>query len=76
MADFDGASQAFLAWLQQSGAEINPKIKLEDLRQAQAGRGVGKWSSFDSKPDITSHQRLKPLCACGRILKSLSRSLV
>jgi hypothetical protein len=43
MADFDGASQAFLAWLQQSGAEISPKIKLEDLRNAQAGRGVGKW---------------------------------
>jgi hypothetical protein len=43
MADFDGASQAFLAWLQQSGAIINPKIKLEDLRHAQAGRGVGKW---------------------------------
>jgi hypothetical protein len=43
MTDFDDASQAFLAWLQQSGAEISPKIKLEDLRSAQAGRGVGKW---------------------------------
>jgi SET domain-containing protein 6 len=43
MADFDGASQAFLAWLQQAGAEISPKIKVEDLRNAQAGRGVGKW---------------------------------
>jgi SET domain-containing protein 6 len=42
MADFDGASQAFLTWLQRSGADINPKIKLEDLRHAQAGRGVGK----------------------------------
>jgi hypothetical protein len=43
MEDFDGAGQAFLTWLQQSGAEISPKIKLEDLRHAQAGRGVGKW---------------------------------
>lgn len=43
MADFESASQVFLAWLQQVGAEISPKIKLEDLRQAQAGRGVGKW---------------------------------
>jgi SET domain-containing protein 6 len=49
MADFDGASQTFLAWLQQSGAEISPKIKLEDLRNAQAGRGVGKWPSSGHK---------------------------
>jgi SET domain-containing protein 6 len=42
MADFDGASQTFLAWLKQSGAEISPKIKLEDLRNKDAGRGVGK----------------------------------
>jgi len=47
MADFDGASQAFLAWLQRSGAEIGPKIQLEDLRNAQAGRGVGKWHLSD-----------------------------
>ncbi|KAH8733116.1 hypothetical protein GQ44DRAFT_601487 [Phaeosphaeriaceae sp. PMI808] len=40
MADFDGASQAFLTWLQRSGTEISPKIKLEDLRHAHAGRGV------------------------------------
>jgi SET domain-containing protein 6 len=42
MADFDSVGQAFLAWLQQSGAEISPKVKLEDLRHAQAGRGVGE----------------------------------
>ncbi|KNG48379.1 set domain-containing protein [Stemphylium lycopersici] len=40
MADFDGASQAFLAWLRQNGAEISPKIQLEDLRNRDAGRGV------------------------------------
>lgn len=42
MADFDGASQAFLAWLRQSGADISLKIRLEDLRSNNAGRGVGK----------------------------------
>lgn len=48
MADFSGAGQAFLTWLKQSGAEINSKIRLEDLRHAQAGRGVGKcpFSNF------------------------------
>ncbi|CAN9140832.1 unnamed protein product [Alternaria alternata] len=40
MADFDGASQNFLTWLKQSGAEISPKINLEDLRNKDAGRGV------------------------------------
>ncbi|KAI4606118.1 hypothetical protein J4E80_010326 [Alternaria sp. BMP 0032] len=40
MADFDGASQTFLAWLKASGAEINPKVKLQDLRNQDAGRGV------------------------------------
>ncbi|CAN9376902.1 unnamed protein product [Alternaria sp. RS040] len=40
MADFDGASQNFLTWLNQSGVEISPKIRLEDLRNKDAGRGV------------------------------------
>ncbi|RYN17336.1 hypothetical protein AA0113_g12206 [Alternaria arborescens] len=40
MADFDSASQNFLTWLKQSGAEISPKINLEDLRTKDAGRGV------------------------------------
>ncbi|KAF9695290.1 hypothetical protein EKO04_006907 [Ascochyta lentis] len=52
MADFDGASQAFLTWLQQSGAELSPKIKLEDLRHAQAGRGVV------ATQDIAEHELL------------------
>ncbi|KAH5362170.1 ribosomal lysine N-methyltransferase 4 [Parastagonospora nodorum] len=52
MADFDGASQAFLAWLQRSGAEISPKIQLEDLRNAQAGRGVV------ATQDIPEHELL------------------
>jgi hypothetical protein len=61
MADFDGASQVFLAWLKQSGAEISPKIQLQDLRHAQAGRGVGKWPSFDFKHHIPPHHLLLPL---------------
>ncbi|KAJ4988658.1 SET domain-containing protein [Stagonosporopsis vannaccii] len=52
MADFAGTSQAFLTWLQQSGAEINPKIRLEDLRHAQAGRGVV------AAQDIAEHELL------------------
>ncbi|KAJ4353085.1 Ribosomal lysine N-methyltransferase 4 [Ascochyta clinopodiicola] len=52
MADFDGAGQAFLTWLQQSGAELSPKIKLEDLRHAQAGRGVV------ATQDIAEHELL------------------
>ncbi|KAL6706636.1 Ribosomal lysine N-methyltransferase 4 [Coniothyrium glycines] len=40
MADFDDASQAFIAWLRQLGAEISPKICLADLRNREAGRGV------------------------------------
>ncbi|KAF1933619.1 SET domain-containing protein [Didymella exigua CBS 183.55] len=52
MADFDGAGKAFLAWLQRSGAELSPKIKLEDLRHAQAGRGVV------ATQDIAEHELL------------------
>ncbi|KAL5121666.1 Ribosomal lysine N-methyltransferase 4 [Pleosporales sp. CAS-2024a] len=40
MENFEGASQAFLEWLRRCGAEVSPKIKLADLRSAQAGRGV------------------------------------
>jgi SET domain-containing protein 6 len=63
MADFDGDSQSFLAWLQRCGAEISPKIKLEDLRNAQAGRGVGKWHPSDTKGHPTPHDfpRTTPL---------------
>jgi SET domain-containing protein 6 len=45
MEDFDGLSQAFLSWLARSGAEISPKVQLQDLRHAGAGRGVGKSQS-------------------------------
>ncbi|KZM27101.1 Ribosomal lysine N-methyltransferase 4 [Ascochyta rabiei] len=52
MADFDGIGRAFLTWLQQSGAELSPKIKLDDLRHAQAGRGVV------ATQDIAEHELL------------------
>lgn len=42
MADFDVTSRKFLDWLKHTGAQINPKIQLEDLRAKDAGRGVGK----------------------------------
>ncbi|EON66015.1 hypothetical protein W97_05258 [Coniosporium apollinis CBS 100218] len=38
--DFDARSDAFMAWLRQSGAEISGKIQLADLRTQHAGRGV------------------------------------
>ncbi|KAJ9642960.1 Ribosomal lysine N-methyltransferase 4 [Coniosporium tulheliwenetii] len=38
--DFDARSEAFMAWLKQSGAEISEKIQLADLRTQHAGRGV------------------------------------
>ena len=42
MDSFDEASQAFIIWLRESGADISSKIELKDLRSIQAGRGVGK----------------------------------
>jgi SET domain-containing protein 6 len=38
---FNWQSSAFLNWLSNSGAEINPKIEIADLRDRNAGRGVG-----------------------------------
>jgi SET domain-containing protein 6 len=45
MDPFNEASSVFLEWLKRSGAEVNPKIELKDLRNIQAGRGVGKFAS-------------------------------
>jgi hypothetical protein len=39
--DFGTKSAAFLSWLQVSGATVSDKIELVDLRQRNAGRGVG-----------------------------------
>ena len=50
MDPFDADSQAFLAWLRHSGAEISNKIELKDLRSLQAGRGVGEFGSASISP--------------------------
>jgi SET domain-containing protein 6 len=42
MDSFDKASAAFVAWLISSGADVSNKIELKDLRDIEAGRGVGK----------------------------------
>lgn len=39
--DFATRSAAFLSWLQASDATLSEKIELADLRQQNAGRGVG-----------------------------------
>ncbi|KAJ6282129.1 hypothetical protein J3E71DRAFT_198694 [Bipolaris maydis] len=52
MADFDDTSRAFLDWLKHTGAQINPKIQLADLRAKDAGRGVA------AKQDIAEHELL------------------
>ena len=39
--DFQERSKAFVNWLKENGASISAKIKLDDLRQQNAGRGVG-----------------------------------
>jgi SET domain-containing protein 6 len=42
MADeFNSISERFLSWLSCSGATTSPKIEIADLRQQNAGRGVG-----------------------------------
>ncbi|KAK3074636.1 Ribosomal lysine N-methyltransferase 4 [Teratosphaeriaceae sp. CCFEE 6253] len=37
---FAANSQSFLAWLQQQGTSISPRIEIADLRSQGAGRGV------------------------------------
>lgn len=39
---FQAGSDAFMAWLKQSGATISPAIELKDLRSRGAGRAVGE----------------------------------
>jgi SET domain-containing protein 6 len=40
--DFQAKSEAFMAWLAKSSVNISSKIALRDLREYDAGRGVGK----------------------------------
>jgi hypothetical protein len=39
--EFTNRSAAFMSWLRASGATLSEKIELADLRQQNAGRGVG-----------------------------------
>ena len=39
---FNTKTEVFISWLRQrSGATINPKIQIADLREIGAGRGIG-----------------------------------
>ncbi|KAH7122465.1 hypothetical protein B0J11DRAFT_507447 [Dendryphion nanum] len=40
MSSFEESGRRFLSWLSRTGADISNKIKLEDLRKFNAGRGV------------------------------------
>jgi hypothetical protein len=41
--DFEAANEAFVSWfVNRKHAVVNPKIGLEDLRESNAGRGVGE----------------------------------
>ena len=40
--DFQDKTSAFVSWLKQRrGTKINPKISIVDLRERNAGRGIG-----------------------------------
>ena len=67
MDPFDEASAAFVAWLKSSGADVSDKIELKDLRNMEAGRGVGTLlcclpprGSFMSSPPAFA------FCICDR----------
>lgn len=45
MQDFNSQSEQFLAWFKSlPGATFHESIQLVDLRDRQAGRGIGKLS--------------------------------
>lgn len=44
--DFQAKSEAFMAWLAKYSANVSSKIALRDLREYDAGRGVGKLICF------------------------------
>ena len=46
MLRFEELSDNFVSWLKaQEGVRISPKIKLADLREQGAGRGVGETAT-------------------------------
>lgn len=52
--DFSSISLTFVQWLKSSGAVISDKISLADLRQNDAGRGVGIFFLYTIHPCRTS----------------------
>ena len=48
--DFNRKSSILVKWLRECGTIVNPKISLADLRNKNAGRGVGIILSFCSHP--------------------------
>jgi hypothetical protein len=68
---FQQQSDNFMSWLQaSSGVQINPKLRLADLRESGAGRGVGKWLKYLPKYKISPTEYPKNECH-----KSVHRSL-
>ncbi|KAK3652264.1 Ribosomal lysine N-methyltransferase 4 [Elasticomyces elasticus] len=55
--DFQAKSQSFLAWLQQHGTTISPKIELADLRQDGCGRGVLAVQDIEDDEELFSVPR-------------------
>ncbi|KAK5681316.1 Ribosomal lysine N-methyltransferase 4 [Elasticomyces elasticus] len=55
--DFEAKSQSFLAWLQQHGTTISPKIELADLRQDGCGRGVLAVQDIEEDEELFSVPR-------------------
>ena len=49
--DFSRKSSILVKWLRERGTIVNPKISLADLRNKNAGRGVGISLSFCSHQD-------------------------
>ncbi|KAK4957353.1 Ribosomal lysine N-methyltransferase 4 [Elasticomyces elasticus] len=59
--DFQARSQSFLAWLQQHGTTISPKIELADLRQDGCGRGVLAVQDIKEDEELFSVPRISIL---------------
>ncbi|KAE9962716.1 hypothetical protein BLS_010104 [Venturia inaequalis] len=57
MDEFNARSKEFLGWLSRSGADINPKIDIADLRQQNAGRGVVSTANIDQDEVLFSIPR-------------------
>ncbi|KAF2012578.1 SET domain-containing protein [Aaosphaeria arxii CBS 175.79] len=70
MASFEDASQNFLTWLTKCGAEISPKISLQDLREEHAGRGVVATQDIAEDELLFRIPRSAILCVENSILST------